>query len=339
MVRIFLSIFVFWHSSLRGEEVATNAPPRVVVEARDGSRLVGRLGGEAIGFAPLGLEAMRLPWGRVREVRAGATRGQFEITLRNGDRPAGTLTERVLRITTAFGEVSLPVEELVSLEVQLPGTAGGLKHLWSGEGEASDSVGGAHGQVSGNVRFVRGHTGRALAFAGEGRGVQIAGTAGEFGTNDFSVAFWFRSPAHQEIQYVITKRVACGEVPLWEVRSEADGRISLPLAEVRGKFVAHHVESVTAVCDDAWHQVVFTRHGTAVSVFVDGKLDATDVTPGVMNLANHAPLWFGSGVCAGQAGTTHFTGLLDEVAIYERALSAADVRELHEGKVEKGSGR
>ena len=67
-----------------------------------------------------------------------------------------------------------------------------------------------------------------------------------------------------------------------------------------------------------WHQVVVTWDGTLLRIYVDGrlrKLAWQTVVPGV----NDYPLTIGNG----------FEGRLDEVKIYDRALTAKEVASLY----------
>lgn len=68
-----------------------------------------------------------------------------------------------------------------------------------------------------------------------------------------------------------------------------------------------------------WHQVVVTWDGTLLRVYVDGllkKLEWQTITPA----ANEEPLLIGNG----------FVGRLDEVKIYDRALTAKEVASLYQ---------
>jgi len=82
--------------------------------------------------------------------------------------------------------------------------------------------------------------------------------------------------------------------------------------------------STSGYADDLWHQVTFVVDASGGRLYVDGNLRATQVwtgTPGPT--VTTQPLNFG--VYPGAAGGPYFAGALDDVRIYNRALSAQEV--------------
>jgi hypothetical protein len=87
--------------------------------------------------------------------------------------------------------------------------------------------------------------------------------------------------------------------------------------------------SVTApeVIDDAWHHIVCVKNGYDILIFKDGVLaDATsgdfDIVPATSDL-----MFFDNSTALGQT----FVGTLDEVGIWQRALTVAEVGQLYNG--------
>src|SRR5205823_11510543 len=83
--------------------------------------------------------------------------------------------------------------------------------------------------------------------------------------------------------------------------------------------------SSRALNDGAFHHVALVRHGGSLSLYVDGTLDRTISTEGTNTLSNNAEFMIGKSACTDADGTGYFDGVLDEVELYSRALSAADV--------------
>lgn len=312
-------------SASAAEAITTNA---VVIELRDGSRLVGRLASDILEFESEVLGLLRLPLARLDEVRREGDPSRLVMLTRSGDRSTGELAAKELRLTTSFGEISLPRGELLTLRPHRPADATGLRHHWTGDRDAQDSVGRGHGEIFPAVRFQPGRKGRAFTFNGQGEGVRFGEDVARFGGEDFTLAFWFRASRPQLIQYVMAKRAACQPVPMWEVRCEPGGQIAFVIAGLHPDFKILHLPSRSIAADDTWHHVVITRSGRKVALHLDGKLDAEDDTEVVYNASNEAPLRLGTGVCAGQAGSTHFTGQLDELRVFSRALKADEVEAL-----------
>lgn len=304
------------------------AQTAVVIELRDGSRLVGRLASDTLEFESEVLGLLRLPWARVDEVRREGEPPRLVMLTRSGDRSTGELAAKDLRLTTSFGEVSLPRGELLSLRPQRLLDSAGLRHYWTGDRDAKDSVGRGHGEIFPAVKFQPGRKGGAFTFNGQGEGVRFDEGVARFGGEDFTLAFWFRAPKPQLIQYVMSKRTACQPVPMWEVRCEPGGQASFVIDGFHPDFKQGHIVSKSVAADDTWHHVVITRSGRRVAIHLDGVCDVEKDTDVVVNVNNDAPLRLGTGVCAGQGGSTHFTGQLDEIRVFNRALKAEEVEAL-----------
>ena len=79
------------------------------------------------------------------------------------------------------------------------------------------------------------------------------------------------------------------------------------------------------IADGEWHHVVGTWDGTDQSIYIDGVLDSTVVRPGIGQINNTVtPLEIGRAESGG-VPERYFSGQLDDLAIYSRALSAAEV--------------
>jgi hypothetical protein len=83
--------------------------------------------------------------------------------------------------------------------------------------------------------------------------------------------------------------------------------------------------STRNVNDGQWHHVAGVYDGTNISLYVDGTLDVSQPDTGSI-LQNNQPVEIGQ--IAGAAGDI-FNGLIDEVSIYHRALSASEIAAIY----------
>jgi len=95
------------------------------------------------------------------------------------------------------------------------------------------------------------------------------------------------------------------------------------------------VWSTTDVNDGQWHHVVGIRSGGALSIFVDGQFNATSATSNLstttpMDLALE-PVYIGT--FRNITGNPAYEGWIDEVAIYNSALSADRIEAHYEAGV------
>jgi Concanavalin A-like lectin/glucanases superfamily len=95
------------------------------------------------------------------------------------------------------------------------------------------------------------------------------------------------------------------------------------LAAGGGTFegVTGHADAREAEPVRRWSHLAVTYDGTTVSLFVDGDEVSRRATTGRM-LATARPLWIGGNHPYGE----YFQGLIDEVRVYDRALSGDQVR-------------
>ena len=73
---------------------------------------------------------------------------------------------------------------------------------------------------------------------------------------------------------------------------------------------------------DRWSDVALTYDGAALQLFVNGRQVSSRATSGTIQTPSN-PLWIGGNLPYGE----HFQGLIDEVRIYDRALSRDEIRQ------------
>ena len=81
-----------------------------------------------------------------------------------------------------------------------------------------------------------------------------------------------------------------------------------------------------SVNDGAWHHVVLTFNGNTKAAYVDGVLDPL-TTDQWGNVGTGGQFWIGGGANTGD-GTANLNGLVDEVYVFDRAISEAEVQSL-----------
>jgi hypothetical protein len=72
---------------------------------------------------------------------------------------------------------------------------------------------------------------------------------------------------------------------------------------------------------NAWHQVMFTHDSNFLNLYVDGVIDAVPVARVITPTTNNLSLWIG----AWGATWQFFVGLIGEVVLWPRALTAGEV--------------
>ena len=80
--------------------------------------------------------------------------------------------------------------------------------------------------------------------------------------------------------------------------------------------------------DNQWHLLTITRQGVQGKLYIDGFLDASGSSAEVINISNSASFLMGDGPCY-PVHTEFFSGELDEVRIYNRALTGTEIEYLY----------
>jgi hypothetical protein len=209
---------------------------------------------------------------------------------------------------------------------------------WPGDGDATDIIGGNNGTLVNGTGFTPGKVGQAFKLDGTNNYVQIPDSAALKPTN-VTVEAWVK----------FDSLVTPGEQPGWQpiVYKQSnkndpflDGAYALILRnrtgnelfafEVCGPSPASAIATAsTVVTTGQFYHVVGTYDQTAARIYVNGVLEAFN--PGVpccfpLDYSNK-PLFIGS---TGESTFTNkFAGEIDEVSIYNRALSASEVATLY----------
>lgn len=105
--------------------------------------------------------------------------------------------------------------------------------------------------------------------------------------------------------------------------SFAPGKLWVGRADDSANFA--QIISTRSIGDDQFHQIAFVKSGSTLSLYIDGALDGTNADTTSANTTNTTPLFIG------QRGgdTNRFKGSLDEIALFNRALSAQEVASLY----------
>ncbi|MCC5476365.1 sialidase family protein [Streptomyces barringtoniae] len=175
--------------------------------------------------------------------------------------------------------------------------------------------------VLGGAEETDGVFGGALEFDGTDAAVRLPFRTGlPLGTKDFTASLWFRYTATTGEQPLLWMGGTGTSQPQVWVRGEpANNRIQ-GLITVRDGAIAPqtaYVRTDTAYNDGRWHHLVLRRGGGRLSLFVDGTETSVADIPG--SVSRNSP--FGVHIGQRMDSRAFFTGAIDEVHVWDRALS------------------
>lgn len=361
----FLAIISIFLSLIGGQTLAvaadTNPPPRLTVELRDGSRVVGTSAEKFFEFNSALLGEIKFSVTDLRSVDCIST-NTAKLTAANGDVLTVQLAATELRIQTSFGKVELPENAirriLVTTGHSHPSRAG-LLAFWSGDGNTDDSAGHHNGTLVGDANFAPGLLGQAFNFGTSGSFVKIPKSSDLNPGRAVTIEFWMNADtanAMQNYQGLVTSDFYGVEISngyggkmgvnfLISITASQPGLRyglnNLPPSGFRSRITSvgnfTHISDMNGggapVTAGRWHHVAGTYDGTQLRLFIDGQPWGNPVSrPGV--IAPMLPESFiaigsedGRMTCPECDAQRYFKGLISDVAIYNRALSAAEIRE------------
>jgi len=201
-----------------------------------------------------------------------------------------------------------------------PGAESLVAH-YAFENDASDSsVNALHGTLMGDPAFAAGTSGMALDLDGAGDFVDCGGNAQFSFTNAMTVSTWVNI---RSVTTAWMAMVAKGE-NAWRlgVNNQTTGIHYAFTGSARSYQAAN--TSIQLPFNE-WHHVAATYDvSVGALVYIDGVLDASNPDTGGIE-TNGMPLLLGDNP---EATGRFFDGLLDEVTIYGRALSAGEILHL-----------
>ncbi|TDC50326.1 hypothetical protein E1212_15365 [Jiangella ureilytica] len=186
--------------------------------------------------------------------------------------------------------------------------------------------------VSGAPGRVGGMVGSALELAGDYVETP-ADAAVEFGDGPFTAAAWFRSDGTGQ-QAIMWAYSNVASDPKWWIRLEPDlGRIRGHVnTGAENRFVA----AAGDYADGAWHHVALTRGDDAVTIYVDGEPRGTAAPPaGSVSSGALTGIRVGARV---DGINNPLDGAVDDVWMFDQALSAAQIEALAAGTPPSGAG-
>jgi hypothetical protein len=215
----------------------------------------------------------------------------------------------------------------------------GLVGWWPAEGNADDAAGGGHATLMGGATFAPGKAGQAFflngidAFVNAGNGPTLHVSEG-----DFTVEAWvlFNALSHPpganrddtppgDVSIVDKMSTRGINADGWRLLKQDDNRFWFCLGGGIGNLCmqpAFTLFSATVATTGVWYHLAAVKSATGFALYVDGRLeDSRWPLPSFMDL-HVGELRIGANAIEG----AYLNGLIDEVSLYDRALSATDIQ-------------
>ena len=191
---------------------------------------------------------------------------------------------------------------------------------------ANDRSGnGNHGTVNG-ATWVDGRHGMALSFNGVDDYVEMPVVDGLEAMSNMTAAAWINyTDAGDGWLGIMANGQQGGPWETYGLFVNRGGTFLYATVFLDGAHVTQQTAS-GAIGPDTWHHVCSTWDGSNVRIYVDGNLELEQARTGALTPTGRA-LRIGHRI-----GSSHyFTGIIDDVAVFDHALTEAEIRGIMEG--------
>lgn len=276
--------------------------------------------------------SVSLPLSLVQSVQLQDTNRTATVSLGNGDRLNGVLLNSTHSIESVLGTMEIPIREVSLISVVPAGVVhdSNLVAWYPFDGNPKDHSGHHRdGTVKGGRlctdRF--GTPNSAYEFDGRGSRVELPDGIIRYDVPEFTMSVWVKTPNLQRREIAVYLGASEGEMFI----ETFDGQLSF-CANTGGA----QLRVRTSIPYDTWaHVVGVYRRGASCQIWINGELRSTvsvpdaDLEHGYPNhhsaIGSYAPSQFAH---AHAHNIGSWLGAIDDVRMYDRALSAEEIRAL-----------
>ena len=204
----------------------------------------------------------------------------------------------------------------------------------SGATAADSSTGGHTGTLKNGAAFVSGHIDNAVQFDGNNDYVEVA-HSDDFLVDDGTVALWFKSDNADSTRMLFSKDSSGYDTGGHLTIYTESSRVKVRLQSTGSSYT---VQSSNFLQDNTWYHMALTFGSAGMKLYVNGSLEDTDSYTGGLGTTsggtgNYEPLAIGASTWgSGNQVITplsyYFDGLIDDVRVYNRALTTEEVEQL-----------
>jgi parallel beta-helix repeat protein len=183
---------------------------------------------------------------------------------------------------------------------------------------AYDSVDSNNGTIYGGATWTTGRIGGALSFNGSSNYVDCGNGPSNY--DNITVSAWMQTSTSGVL---VSNRYNSGGYGTWYTLSST----TIELGGNSSGSGAVLLTFNTSTLNSLWHHIVYTKDGTNHAIYVDGSLDQSFTSNA--DISWNVPLYIGK-----RWNKTNsvgwFNGIIDDVRLYNRALTAEEVNLLYQ---------
>lgn len=200
-----------------------------------------------------------------------------------------------------------------------------------------------NGSLVNSPVWISGKVGGALQFNGTSNYIDAGNPAliNSIATGDFSVSYWEKSTDTTSSGGVLgdgTNNFGIAGFNISKRHAGYNGVYFRIASSNGGMDIVPSSDKTSALYNGSWHHVIFviSRSTNTANIYLDNTVIGTvNISSVTGSIANSRNLYIGGGVQDSGLPTVFFPGSLDEVRVYNRALSATEVTQIYNAKSTK----
>ncbi len=201
----------------------------------------------------------------------------------------------------------------------------GLIGFWAGDGNANDSQETNNGILSSGAGYAVGKVGQSFIFNGTSNSVINNSTALNPSTA-MTLEVWIKPTAGQNVHRDIIGKDGENSQRQYLLTVSDINRLRAHIGSATQGFP--FIDGGTTVPLNVWTHAAMTYDGSTLRVYYNGVQDNSLPVSGAI-VSTTQPLRIGGGAPTGII-PYYFTGLIDEASLYNRALSAAEIKSIYD---------
>jgi hypothetical protein len=206
---------------------------------------------------------------------------------------------------------------------------------WPLNGNTNDVSGNNLNGTPTNITFTAGKIGQAGNFNGTNAYID-AGDNYDIGTGDFSIACWIKTSIVSALATTMVSKAYSGSGNFRYAMFLINGKLRAFMQGNGGDDVTHVFN--TTIADNQWHHVVLVfNRNSVVNGYVDGVKENTSATISQWSGLDFNNIWtfkIGSYTASNQISPSlFFNGQINDVRIYDHALTDIEIQEIARAKI------
>ncbi len=197
---------------------------------------------------------------------------------------------------------------------------------WKADGNPDDFVGTNHGTLVNGTTYASGMVGQAFSFDGLNDYVNV-GNASSLKPAQFTLDAWVKATSFSNLySTVISHGSTTGWVNPYFLGFTSSG--VLRFITYHNSIGSHETDAPGSIAANEWHHIAATFDGTEKKLYIYGVLVANDSVPYEI-VYDSTPVLIGEDTDLGMPAGIPFSGLIDEVEIFNRALSGDEIAAIY----------